>query len=181
MMKNLALAITVAATAGLFGSVAGAQNSSRYRLQTSSLGADGYPSCLQANYPTSPNHAGAVFMTTCTIAENQRWQIEPNNDRARSSRLRTNFGGPDICLESNQASSLEHEGAAFMDACDTVTSQHWHMVDQPNRRVRMQTVSGGTTLCLQSNQGTSDSAHAGAAFMAPCQDVPGQLWSVVWQ
>jgi hypothetical protein len=180
-MKYVAIAIAAAATALLPGEVADAQYFAQYRLQTASLGADGYPSCLQANYADSPDHAGGVFMTTCTISQNQHWQIEANNDRARSSSLKTGFGGPDICLDSNQASSLEHEGAAFMDACDTVTSQQWMIVDQPNRRVRLQTVAGGATLCLQSNQGPSDSAHAGAAFMAPCQDVPGQLWKVDWQ
>jgi Ricin-type beta-trefoil lectin domain len=81
----------------------------------------------------------------------------------------------DACLEGNQAGSSQRSGAAFMDACQTVSGQLWRFVLAGDGYYRMQTQSRGEGECLEANQ--KDSAvHKGGAFMDKCQNVTGQLW-----
>ncbi|MBR9824249.1 MAG: RICIN domain-containing protein [Alphaproteobacteria bacterium] len=92
-------------------------------------------------------------------------------------RLQTQFGGPNRCLEGNQASASQYSGAAFMDVCQNVTGQRWRFVPANDGYFRLQNEFRGEGECLESNE-RSSGYHGGAAFMDSCQNVSGQLWRV---
>ena len=79
------------------------------------------------------------------------------------------------CLEGNQAAS----GPAFMDTCQDVSGQLWKLIPTEHigyfKLTTMFRENEGE--CLEGNQ-INGSAMNGAAFMAPCQDVSGQLWKM---
>ena len=63
-------------------------------------------------------------------------------------------------------------------ACSDASGQSWEFVPEGNF-FRLRTEWQGSTKCLDANVPTNLALHAGGAYMADCQDVPGQRWEVL--
>jgi hypothetical protein len=140
-MKNLAIAITVAAAAALFGSPANAQKDGDpfarflagstlvtqeypgvYRLETGPFRAlcanDTWGTCeaircLDGNRRDSPSHAGGAFMAICNGSLSQLWRIERLNNGYRLMSVLHNGE----CLMPNDPTSFVNAGAAHLGDC----------------------------------------------------------------
>lgn len=97
-------------------------------------------------------------------------------------RLQTMFlAGESKCLEGNSVSDKSLlGGAAFQDDCQDVIGQYWKLVPEANGYYRLQTMFlEGQNKCLEGNQLAASAMLNGAAFMADCARVTGQLWKFV--
>ncbi len=98
-----------------------------YRLKTMSQGSG---NCLESNGAASDYHGGNAFMDTCKDVSGQLWSIEDAGNG--HYRLKTMSQGSGECLEGN--SPIERAdimgGSAYMDACQNVSGQFWHLVQE---------------------------------------------------
>ena len=86
-------------------------------------------------------------------------------------KLKTQFQGPDKCLEGNKrASTSTLGGAAFMDNCQRVSGQAWKFVPDRDYKgyYRMKTVFRGDDECFRANRFGSK-ILGGASFMDQCK------------
>ena len=101
-----------------------------YKLQTMFLGAD---KCLEGN-KIGPNATlgGASFMATCGNFSGQMWKIVPDSTAPGYYKLQTMFTQSDnLCFEGNKLDpNSTLQGAAFMDACQSVSGQLWKFTEQ---------------------------------------------------
>ncbi|MBF0313120.1 MAG: hypothetical protein HQK52_06865 [Oligoflexia bacterium] len=86
----------------------------------------------------------------------------------------------DKCLEGNQLVPGAYlYGASFMERCQIVSGQAWYFLPMGNGLYKItNSFLGPQNKCLEGNANNPLSSAQGAAFMAQCQNVTGQLWKI---
>ena len=150
-----------------------------YRLQT--LWLEGENKCFEGNRPDADRFlGGAAYMDECQDVTGQLWKITLADNGYY--RLQTMWlEDEDKCLESNQLDSSRFlGGATYMDACQNVSGQHWQFVPAKEGYYQLQSEwLAPENKCLEGNRPGPDWILDGAAHMADCDDVTGQLWKIV--
>ncbi len=154
-----------------------------YELQ--SMYGEDDQTCLESNQLIDGAELeGAAFMQVCSaLGTGQAWKITPSSVEEGYFTLQSLLGEENgTCLESNRVTNDAFlGGAAFMAECEDVTGQMWHIMPSPEEGYyilqSMFAEEDGT--CLESNRVTDDAYLGGAAYMAPCELVTGQLWAFI--
>lgn len=135
------------------------------------------PRCLAGMPSSTPGSAGGV---PGAEAQEAGWY-----------KLKTEFQGDGKCLESNQITlppssliagtmkGVVFKGASFMDHCQNVGGQAWRFVPEDSGGYYRLKSRLHDDKCLEVDTLGPTAVLGGAAFMADCGDVPGQLWRPV--
>lgn len=136
--------------------------------------------CLEGNRVAAGSTlGGASFMNTCANQTGQFWKLKPVTNQSGYFWLQTQFEGDNKCLEGNKLDPSSYlKGAAFMNDCGFQTGQFWKFEKQGNGYYHLKTMFQGDSKCLEGNKLAPGSTLDGAAFMADCQNVSGQLWKL---
>lgn len=163
----------------LGASVSSAHADQYFNLTTRFLQSEG--KCLEGNRLASNSTlGGAAFMDNCQNVTGQMWKLVPQSNGY--FRLQTKFlESQNKCLESNKVSrGATLGGAAFMDTCQNVSGQYWRIDPIAGGFFRLRSMFlESENKCLEGNRFAPTSTLAGAAFMDTCQNVTGQMWTLV--
>jgi len=120
-----------------------------------------------------------LFMITTTMANAQEKGQAFNPNYKGYYYLRTQFTGDNMSLESNNATSKDMNGAAFMSDQKGATGTMWQLVEDPQQKgwYRLKSKHMGNNKCLECN-GKESTVKGGASFMDDCKNVSGQLWKL---
>lgn len=106
--------------------------------------------------------------------------ISIQRSNGKPFKLKSIFGGDDLCLESNKGTDMESKGGAILVPCIDSAGQEWFVENKNNDKYfKLKSKLGGNELCLESNRGlNSQAVLGGASFMAACSPGSGQEWYI---
>ncbi|MEM8860478.1 MAG: hypothetical protein AAGD96_19315, partial [Chloroflexota bacterium] len=145
-----------------------------YKL--TSMFVEGDNKCLESGPGRDTNAVltGASFMDDCQNVTGQFWKITPSGD-AGYYFMTSEFKENELRLEGGDGQNAP----AYLDSPQNVTGQFWKITESTQEGYYFLTsmFMEGENKCLESGSGPDDSHNlGGAASMAPCQNVTGQLW-----
>lgn len=151
-----------------------------FRLQTHQGAENG--TCLEGNRLADDAFLqGAAFMDACQNVTGQFWKLSPAEPEGYYHLQTLYLEQQNKCLEGNRiAEESVLGGAAFMSDCSNTSGQSWKFVEAGDGAYRLQTAFlEPENNCLEGNQLGEFSLLRGASFMSDCQEVTGQLWTLV--
>lgn len=120
--------------------------------------------CLEANDPTVNFFGGNAFMANCGTFTGQSWRFIPIEIMGNTYYHMKTVGSDEVCLEGNDQSSTQLNGASFMAECGPFSGMLWNLEEEDTGWYKLTNESENG--CLNGN----DPDNGEAAFMTPCEE-----------